>query len=60
VLLGAIVVRGFEGDLGTALVDLVPRGEGAAWAWTNLVAVVLALVAWPAALTILLRLRRAR
>jgi hypothetical protein len=59
-LLGATAVRAVEGGLGTALLELVPRGESAAWAWANVLAVACALVAWPVAVSVLLRLRKAR
>jgi hypothetical protein len=49
-----------EEGLGPALLDLVPHGDSAAWAWTNVLAIACALVAWPVALSVLLRLRRAR
>ena len=59
-LLGATVAHALEGGLRPALLALVPAGEEAAWAWVNVVAMTLALVAWPAAAAVVLRLRRAR
>ncbi|MFN8093988.1 MAG: hypothetical protein U0599_17565 [Vicinamibacteria bacterium] len=53
-------MRAVEGGPRAALLDLVPRGDAAAWGWTNLLAVVVALLAWPAAATVVLKLRKAR
>ena len=59
-LLGATVAHALEGGLRPALLALVPEGEEAAWAWVNVVAMALALVAWPTAAAVILSLRRAR
>ena len=59
-LLGATVAQALEGGLRPALLALVPEGEEAAWAWVNVVAMALALVAWPTAVAVVLSLRRAR
>jgi hypothetical protein len=59
-LLGATVAQALEGGLRPALLALVPEGEEAAWAWVNVVAMALALVAWPTAAAVALSLRRAR
>ena len=63
-LLASTAVHAVEGGLRPALLGLVPRvgsGEDAsAWGWVNLLAVALALLAWPLAAAVVLRLRRAR
>lgn len=57
-LVGATAARAFEGGLRPALAALVPVGEGAAWGWLNVLAIVLALLVWPLAAAVALRLRR--
>lgn len=57
-LLGATAVHALEGGVRPTLLALVPEGEEAAWAWVNVVAMALALVAWPTAAAVGLRLRR--
>jgi hypothetical protein len=59
-LLGATVAQALEGGLRPALLALVPEGEEAAWAWMNVVAMALALVAWPTAAAIVLMRPRPR
>ena len=59
-LLGATAAHALEGGLRPALLALVPEGEEASWAWVNVVAMALALVAWPTAAAVVLSLRRAR
>ena len=59
-LLGATVAHALEGGLRPALLALVPEGEEAAWAWMNVVAMVLALVVWPTAAAIVLMRPRPR
>lgn len=59
-LLAATAVHALEGGLRPALLGLVPDPGSSAWGWANLIAVALALLAWPLAAAVVLRLRRSR
>jgi len=63
-LLAATALHAVEGGLRQALLALVPVAipgeDSSTWGWVNLAAVAMALVAWPLAAAVVLRLRRAR